>query len=115
MSEKSTQQYLSEVIEKIIFDENELNSLKLLIRDLSLGKTEPIKLRKAILNSRVLMMERIVNLFPFYQRQVSNIVERNEGLNSQTIQNLENELEERTKFLEEVGNRVHNIISKAQR
>ena len=115
MDDTTAQKYLSDVIEKVIFDENELNSLKMLIQDVSIGKLEAKQLRAAILERRVSMMEKIVKLFPFLQKKVSGINDPKIVGDTRALQKLEKELEERNSLLENIGSRMQSILSKAQK
>jgi hypothetical protein len=109
LSDNEKEKVFSEMIEKIFFNKHELEVLKKLITDVSTGQVQPKKLKLAIIESRVKMIKRISHIFPFYYKQVSNQREIDKftyaGNNSQLIE----ELEEKNRFLEELGRRLHTI------
>ena len=109
MSDKEKEQVFSEMIEKIFFNKHELEVLKKLITDVSTGKMPPKQLKIAIIESRAKMIKRISHIFPFYYKQMSNQREidkfTHDGNDSQLIE----ELEEKNRFLEELGRRIHTI------
>ena len=100
------------MIEEILLNEGELNSLKLLITDLSIKKIESKQLKIAIIKSRANAVKRIIDIFPFfhkrilYQKQIENFTDIDNS-SPELIQ----ELEEKNKFLEELGIRINKIVS----
>ncbi len=97
------QQILSEMVEKILFNEKELEILRELINKVGRGSTDPKQLRTAIIENREIIKNKILNLFPFYhkqisyQRQIDNFAERDVSL--EKIK----ELEEKNELLRKVG------------
>lgn len=104
---------LLEMIEQIILNENELESLKILINDLSAGKINSKQLKIAIIKSRATALKRIMDIFPFFHKRIVNQQEIDKFvLNTTAIDpKLIHELEEKDKFLEEIGIRINKIVS----
>ena len=100
------------IIEPILFNEGELSNLKGLINDVGSNKIEPKLLRKAIIDNRVSIMERLINTFFFQVKREFNLQEIDNftGNNSQ----LQAELEQKNIFLEEIAERIQTIYSKAE-
>ncbi|KKK87635.1 hypothetical protein LCGC14_2751280 [marine sediment metagenome] len=100
------------IIEPILFNEGELSNLKGLINDVGANKIEPKLLRKAIIDNRVSIMERLINTFFFQVKREFNLQEIDNftGNNSQ----LQAELEQKNIFLEEIAERIQTIYSKAE-
>ncbi|MFX1479635.1 MAG: hypothetical protein ACFFCI_16050 [Promethearchaeota archaeon] len=112
MSEKKKEHIFFEMIEKILFDERELEILKSLITDVSTGKIPPKKLKLAIIENRARIINRISHIFPFYYKQLTNQREIDNFTYNGNISNVENELEEKNKFLEELGEKLYTIKTK---
>jgi len=103
---------LLEMIEQIILDENELETLKLLINDLSTGKITPKQLKIAIIKSRASALKRIFDIFPFYHKRIVNQQEIDKFTGNNNIDpGLIQELKERNIFLEEIGIRINKIVN----
>jgi hypothetical protein len=102
------------MIEKIFFDEHELEVLKSLITDVSAGKIQPKKLKLAIIENRARMINRISQIFPFYYKQLSNQREIDSFAHNGEKSNLTIELEEKDKFLKELAERLYIIKTKLQ-
>lgn len=106
--------FLSNSLEKIIFNENDFNNLKQTINDLTLGLIEPKKLKEIIINSRFRLLEELLEFFPFYlkhdsfQHSVEEFTKESENPDPSLIE----ELKEKDEFLQELGNRVDNIFNK---
>ena len=62
---------LNEILEKMLFNEKDLNSLKIAIKDMCMGKISPKDLRRYIIESRVKIIENLIKFFPFYLKQMT--------------------------------------------
>jgi len=108
------QKMLSEMIEKILFDEKELEVLKDLISDIRIGRTEPKQLRAAIIENRANILNKILNIFPYYSKQISyqqqidDFTERDSSLQTQ------NELKEKNELLRRVGEWMQDTRKKLE-
>jgi hypothetical protein len=60
------------MIEQVLLNETELESLKLLINDLSTGKIDSKQLKIAIIKSRANALKRILAIFPFFHKRIIN-------------------------------------------
>ena len=100
---------LLEMIEQIILDENELETLKLLINDLNAGKIDSKHLKIAIIKSRASALKRIFDIFPFYHKRIVNQQEIDK-FTSEISPGLIQELTEKNSFLEEIGIRIDKIV-----
>lgn len=98
------------MIEQIILNENELETLKLLINDLSAGKIDSKQLKIAIIKSRATALKRIFDIFPFYHKRIINQHEIDK-FTSEISPELTQELEEKNNFLEEIGVRINKIVN----
>ena len=100
---------LNEMLEKMIFNEKDLNTLKIAIENMNMGKISPKELRKYIIASRGKIIEKLLKFFPFYLKQTT-IEKSMEKFTKPDINiKLEQELQEKNKFLEEVGFKVNKI------
>lgn len=102
------------MIERIIFNEKELEVLKDLISEVRIGSVEPKQLRAAIIENRENILNKILHIFPYYHKQVSyqkqidNFAERDISLQNQ------NELEEKNELLTKVGEWMQNTRKKLE-
>ena len=86
--------------------------MKLLINDLSTDKIDSKQLKIAIIKSRVDALKRIINIFPFFHRRIINQQEIDKfTVNTSNSPEMIQELEEKDKFLEEIGVRINTILS----
>jgi len=106
--------FLSNSLEKIVFNENDFNKLKQTINDLTLGLIEPKILKEIIINSRFRLLEELLEFFPFYLKRDSfqNSVEEFTKDSENPDPRLIEELKEKDEFLQELGNRIDNIFNK---
>ncbi len=109
---KNQKQLLLEMVEQILLNEKELESLKVLINQLSAGKIESRQLKIAIIKSRANALKLILGIFPFFHKRIINLQE----IEKFTVENkispeIIQELEEKNKFLEEIGIRINRIVS----
>ena len=103
---------LTEMIEKILFEEGELNNLKHLINDLQNGKIHPKQLRAAIIEDRAKMLNKIIRIFPYYHRQITYQEEIEDFTEKDIEAEIKKELEEKKELLKRVGNWVKNTRNK---
>lgn len=101
---------IMDIIEPILFNEEELSDLKNLINNVGTNKIEPKQLRKAIIGNRVGIMERLINTFFF---QIKREVDQQE-INSFTGTNhqIQSEVEEKDRLLEQIAERIQTIYTK---
>ena len=98
------------VLEKIIFDEDELNELKIVVGEFTKGNIQPIQLKKRILLCRSRILEDLKEFVLFY------INSKKQGKELETVDfKLSKELEERNEFLEIVANRVNQLVAKLKK
>ena len=102
-----------ESLEKIIFNEEELEELKHIIDRLSKGQCKPIELKQHILNYRADLLERIHHIFQYHRDSFPS------GAHITDDQKVHNELEEKNKLLEEkdtlfeeLGKKISTICHK---
>jgi hypothetical protein len=106
MNEKE-KDYLYEMLEKLVFDENQLLILKEKIEQVANGTISSKLLRKQIIDFRMSIMERLFEFFPFYVKQSSTQKQLTNFIDSSN-ENFE-ELEEKNKLLEEISGRINKI------
>ena len=108
--DKDQKKLLIEMIEQILLNEKELEILKVLINELNAGKIDTKQLKMAIIKSRATALKRIIDIFPFFHKRIINQQEIDKftgNINHEVIQ----ELEEKDKFLEEIGVRINKIVN----
>ena len=105
---KGQQKDLSEMIEKILFDEKELEVLKGLISEVKIGRAEPKQLRTAIVKNREIILNKVVRIFPYYHKQISYQQQIDDFTERDLSPQLENELEEKNNLLKRVGEWMQN-------
>lgn len=103
---------LSEMIEKILFEEVELHNLKNLINDLQNRKITPKQLKTAIIENRVNMLKKILRIFPYYYTQITYQKEIDNFTEKEVDAEIKKELEEKEELLRRVGNWVKNTRKK---
>lgn len=103
---------LHNIIENVLFNEEQLDQLKQLINDLYDGHLTPKDFRTYIIRQKNHNVEKILELFPYYIRQTK----MNDSLNQFTGDSLNdktrNELQEKNEFIEHIGIRVNEIFKK---
>jgi len=101
---------LKGLAEKVIFDRDKLNLLKTKITQLSRNEISPKEMKQVILNQRVLILDEIIELFPFF---IKNLQEsnnsRSESIDISTSE-LKQKLGEREELLELVAKRIQGIV-----
>jgi len=98
------------VLEKIIFDEEELIELKGVVSEFTEGKVQPIQLKKKILLCRSRMLEDLKEFVLFY----INSKKQEKELKIVDFK-LKQELDERNELLEMVANRVNQLVTKLKK
>lgn len=104
---------LEEMLEKIVFDKDNLNNLKSALNKIRNGELSVSELGKIIVELRSRILERLIEFIPFHlkQAQTYNVLTEFTEDHSNTSQ-LEHELEERNQLLETVGRRINRIYEK---
>ena len=110
MAKSQEPEDFEQVLEKIIFDEDELSELKNIVGEFTKGKVQPIQLKKKILLCRSRMLEDLKEFVLFY----INSKKREKELETVDFE-LSQELEERNEFLEIVANRVNQLVAKLKK
>jgi hypothetical protein len=111
---KSQDQILSALLEKILFNQKELNLLKEKIKQVSQKNINPNDLRTHIFGARIHIMEELLEFFPFYAKETFNnnvSDESNRSLPSGNEEDLLRQIEEREDLLKLVAKRLMNIYS----
>lgn len=108
------QKMLSEMIEKILFDEKELEVLKDLISDIRIGRTEPKQLRAAIIENRANILNKILNIFPYYSKQISYQQQIDAFTEKDSSLKIQNELKEKNDLLRRVGEWMQDTRKKLE-
>lgn len=108
------QKMLSEMIEKILFDEKELEVLKDLISDIRIGRTEPKQLRAAIIENRANILNKILNIFPYYSKQISYQQQIDDFTEKDSSLQIQNELKEKNELLRRVGEWMQDTRKKLE-
>ena len=109
MNEKAN---LNQQIESILFDEDNLDILKNSITSLSKGTLTTKRLKEQIIEFRLKAVQDIVKLFNFYHKQLTTSTSLDEYTKNPNNQQLEQNLQEKNDFIQEIGKRVQNIHSK---
>lgn len=113
MMNNNSKEFLYDMLEKILFDENQLTKLKDGIEEVSTGRSSPKSLRKRIIELRVEIVEKLLELFPFYLKQIT----ANHKINEVTEKKLisapsSEELQEKNELLEQVAIKINSIYMK---
>lgn len=95
---KINKEILRDSLEKILFDENDLNALKKAIHELAENKIDTRSAKQAIIDSRCRLFEDLLRFFPFYA-----------GCSANNESDLKSELKEKDEFLTEIAFRINNI------
>jgi len=99
-----------QVLEKLIFDEDELTELKNIVAEFVKGKVQPRQLKKEILLCRSRMLEDLKEFVLFY------INSKKQEKELETVDfKLKQDLKERTELLEIVANRVNQLVAKLKK
>jgi len=107
-----------QVVEKIIFNDDELEELKIAIKNFTEGKTSAKDLKSLLLQCRGRMVEEITDFgFFFAEKRTKKLMQtlRNTQQTSSPIKaesQLRKEIEEKNELLEIVAKRVNRLVSK---
>ena len=100
------------LLEKIIFNENDFDLLKKSIKQLSIGKIEPKKLKQTIIQSRIKILDELLDIFPFYIEQMNKKQSMNEYIEDNKNSDLIQEIKEKNELLSGIALKVHTIFTK---
>ncbi|MFW9819654.1 MAG: hypothetical protein ACFFE5_08600 [Candidatus Thorarchaeota archaeon] len=100
------------MLEKIVFNEVQLMTLKKGIEKVANGYLNPKDLRKQIIELRVKLIEDLIEFFPFYLKQSLTENKLNNYTDSNESSSLSEKLQEKNNLLEEVGLRINSIYKK---
>jgi hypothetical protein len=106
-------QTLGEMVEKIIFDGRNLEELKDLIMEVSAQRIPARKLKEKMIEIRGEMLNRILQLFPFYNKSIFNKKEIDTFGNGNS--DIKKELEEKNNLLKHLGNKLQELEIKLQK
>ena len=107
-----------QVVEKIIFNDDELEELKIAIRNFTEGITSAKELKGLLLQCRVRMVEDITDFaFFFAEKRTEDLLqsEKNKEQLPSTIKvetQLREDIKEKNELLEAVAKRVNQLVSK---
>ena len=118
MAKSRESEGFEQVVEKIVFDEDELEELKIAIRHFTEGKIQAKQLKQKLLQSRGRMVEDISNFLSFCINRIRNDDQASENKNkaiknqsNQTNIQLQQDLIERNELLKVVSDKVNHIVS----
>ena len=104
-----------QVVEKIVFDESELDEIKIAIRNFSKGTITPKQLKQNLLSYRGRMVKDISNFLSFCVDRIRSDDKASEvpknAIKNQTNIRLQQDLIERNELLKVVANKVNYIVS----
>ena len=101
---------LKGLVEKVIFEQDNLNLLKLKINQLSRDEITPKEMKQIILNQRAMMLEEILELFPFFIKNLHQEDNSRTKSNDNNTSVLEQKLGEREELLEIVAHRIQSLV-----
>ena len=118
MVNSQTSKDFEQVVEKIVFDEEELGQLKNVIKNFSEGNIEAKQLKQRLLECRNRMVKDISHFLSFCIDRIRNedhtIDDKKPAIENQFNQadiQLRNDLAEKNEFLDIVAHRVQQIVS----
>jgi hypothetical protein len=106
-----------QVVEKIIFDEEELKELKITIRNYAEGKIQAKQLKQQLLQCRARMVKDVSNFLCFCMDRVrdnnSNSANKKSDIYQLEISNeqLQQEILEKNELLEKVAKKINILVS----
>ncbi len=112
MISEQKKDFLYEMLEKIVFNETQLLTLKKGIEKVADGYLTPKSLRKQIIELRAKLIEELIEFFPFYLKQSTTKNKLTSFTDLDDTSLISEELEEKNNLLEEVGYKVNNIYKK---
>jgi len=110
VSEKKMQN-ITEMLEKIVFDENNLGKLKIALNQLKSGELSIKELRETIIELRAEMFEALLKFIPFQLklRSAKKDLSQYTEVHPDSSQ-LEQEIQEKNSLLETIGSRLNRIL-----
>jgi len=118
MTEIHDLRHIEQLLEKIIFNENELERLKIAIKNFTEGKTSARELKQLLLQCRGRMLEDIAAFIFFIKKaQFKNSMNlennRNQPILSTDVESqLREEISEKNELLETVAQRINRLVYK---
>lgn len=101
---------IEEILEKIVFDKDNLDDLKKVLMEARSGKISIKDLGKTIIKLRAHILEALKEFIPFHLKRESTSKSLAEFTQrSPNSPQLENELEEKNQLLETIGLRINKI------
>jgi len=111
--QKSHDEMLSNSLEKVIFNKEELENLKRNIDRLSKGQCKSIELKRQILNYRANLFERIQRVFQFYHNSLTTVPDSKDNQKVYTeLEEKDKLMEKKDKLFEELGKKISTICKK---
>ena len=118
MTESFDLKHVEQLIERIVFDEEELETIKIAIKNFTEGKTSAKDLKVLLLQCRGRMMDDITDfIFLFAKKRSKNQLEAEKSKSRSTSttkveSQLREEIKEKNELLEIVAQRVNQLVSK---
>jgi len=118
MTENHDLRHIEHILEKIIFDENELERLKIAIKNFTEGKTSARELKLLILQCRGRILEDITAYIFFIEKAQNKNKLNSDNNQHQPIMStdvesqLREEISEKNELLETVAQRVDRLVYK---
>jgi len=106
LSLKSNDKLLSDLLERILFNEKDFDDFKSVIFNMSIGKNDPRLLKEKVISSRVRILEELKDLIPFYIKQIYKKLSIEKFTDNEQESDLVAKLEDRNRLLTEIGNRI---------
>jgi hypothetical protein len=99
---------LSENLEKILFQEQDFNTIKDTLNNLLIGTIEPKTFKEVLVELRFKLLNELINFFPFYNERCKN----NKDLDEFTSLTTTSEVKKRDELLTEVAMRLNTIYTR---
>ena len=122
MAKSQESEDFKQVVEKIVFDEEELEELKITIRNFTEGKIQAKELKQKLIQNRDRMVKDFSNFLSFCVDRIRNDDKASEvpkvAINNQPNQTnirLQQDLIKRNELLKDVANKVNRIMSKKKK
>lgn len=118
MTESDDSRHIEQLIEKIVFDKEELETLKIAIKNFTEGKTSAKELKVLLLQCRGRMMEDITDFFLLFAEkrikdQLQTEKSKSRSISTTKIEStLREEIKEKNELLEIVARRVNRLVSR---
>ncbi|MFX1410425.1 MAG: hypothetical protein ACFFA6_08730 [Promethearchaeota archaeon] len=111
-STEAQNQLLSTLLEKILFNQEELEILKNKIYKFSIKELTGNELRNYIFRIRIHIMEKLLEFFPFYLKESLNNKSIDSLIHSESNKKIREKIKEREDLLEKVAFKVDIIHKK---